>query len=66
MLTLAAIYVAYVARLTRGGMLEVLRQDFIRTARAKGLPERTWWCGTRCGAACCRWCRTWGRRWRAS
>uniref|UniRef100_A0A832I2J6 ABC transporter permease n=1 Tax=Eiseniibacteriota bacterium TaxID=2212470 RepID=A0A832I2J6_UNCEI len=40
-LTLATAYVAYVARLTRAGMLEVLRQDFIRTARAKGLPERT-------------------------
>ncbi len=39
-LTLAAAYVAYVARLTRAGMLEVLRQDFVRTARAKGLPER--------------------------
>jgi len=39
-LTLAAAYVAYVARLTRAGMLEVMRQDFIRTARAKGLPER--------------------------
>ncbi len=39
-LTLAATYVAYIARLTRAGMLEVLRQDFIRTARAKGLPER--------------------------
>ena len=39
-LTLAAAYVAYVARLTRAGMLEVLRQDFIRTARAKGLRER--------------------------
>jgi oligopeptide transport system permease protein len=38
--TLAAAYVAYVARLTRAGMLDVLRQDFIRTARAKGLPER--------------------------
>jgi oligopeptide transport system permease protein len=38
--TLATAYVAYVARLTRAGMLEVLRQDFIRTARAKGLPER--------------------------
>jgi len=34
-------YAARIARLTRGGMLEVLRQDFIRTARAKGLPERT-------------------------
>jgi oligopeptide transport system permease protein len=33
-------YAARIARLTRAGMLEVLRQDFIRTARAKGLPER--------------------------
>lgn len=31
---------AYVARLTRSGMLEVVRSDFIRTARAKGLSER--------------------------
>jgi oligopeptide transport system permease protein len=31
---------AYIARLTRGGMLEVIRADFIRTARAKGLSER--------------------------
>ncbi len=38
-LTLSTAYVAYVARLTRGGMLETLRQDYIRTARAKGLPE---------------------------
>ncbi len=37
--TLATAYVAYVARLTRAGMLEVLRQDYIRTARAKGLAE---------------------------
>lgn len=35
-LTLGMAYGAYVARLTRGGMLEVLSQDFIRTARAKG------------------------------
>jgi oligopeptide transport system permease protein len=40
-LTLATTYVAYIARLTRAGMLEVLRQDFVRTARAKGLAERT-------------------------
>jgi oligopeptide transport system permease protein len=39
-LTLSAIYMAYVARLTRSGMLEVLRSDYIRTARAKGLSER--------------------------
>ena len=37
--TLSAIYLAYIARLTRGGMLETLKQDYIRTARAKGLPE---------------------------
>jgi len=35
-LTLGLVYAAYVARLTRGGMLEVLGQDYIRTARAKG------------------------------
>lgn len=39
-LTLAPIYAAYIARLTRAGMLEVLRSDYIRTARAKGLSER--------------------------
>ncbi len=38
-ITLGAAYAAYIARLTRGGMLEVLAQDFIRTARAKGLSE---------------------------
>jgi oligopeptide transport system permease protein len=38
-LTLAGVYLAYIARLTRAGMLEVLRQDFIRTAYAKGLPD---------------------------
>ncbi|MDB6132203.1 MAG: oppB [Verrucomicrobiales bacterium] len=37
-LTMGLIYAAYIARLTRGGMLEVLNQDFIRTARAKGVP----------------------------
>jgi oligopeptide transport system permease protein len=39
-LTLSSIYIAYLARLTRGGMLETLRQDYVRTARAKGLDER--------------------------
>lgn len=37
--TLGAMYAAYIARLTRGSMLEVLAQDFIRTARAKGAGE---------------------------
>lgn len=39
-ITLGAAYAAYVARLSRGGMLEIMSQDYIRTARAKGLPER--------------------------
>jgi len=39
-ITLAAPYTAYIARLLRGSMLETLGQDFIRTARAKGLKER--------------------------
>jgi|SRR5581483_3503808 len=39
-LTLSAIFIAYIARLTRAGMLEVMRSDYIRTARAKGLTER--------------------------
>lgn len=39
-ITLGAIRAAYVARLSRAGMLEVIRQDYIRTARAKGLRER--------------------------
>lgn len=38
-ITLGAAYAAYIARLARAGMLEVLSQDYIRTARAKGLPE---------------------------
>lgn len=43
-ITLGAMYAAYIARLTRGGMLEILSQDFIRTARAKGLsPRRILW-----------------------
>ena len=39
-ITLAFLYAALYARLTRAGMLDVLNEDYIRTARAKGLPER--------------------------
>ncbi len=39
-MTLGLIYMGVVARLTRTGMLETVRQDYIRTARAKGLSER--------------------------
>ncbi|MEZ4365372.1 MAG: ABC transporter permease [Kofleriaceae bacterium] len=38
--TMGLIYTGTIARLTRAGMLEVLGQDFVRTARAKGLSER--------------------------
>jgi len=37
-ITLGMINAAYIARLTRGGMLDVLNQDYIRTAMAKGVP----------------------------
>ena len=39
-LTLALPYAAYIARLARSGTIEVMQQDFVRTARAKGLSER--------------------------
>jgi peptide/nickel transport system permease protein len=39
-LTLASFSVALIARMTRSSMLEVLRQDYVRTARAKGLRDR--------------------------
>ena len=39
-ITLAFLYAAAYARLTRAGMLETMNEDYIRTARAKGLPER--------------------------
>jgi len=40
-LSLALVLTAGIARYMRGSMLEVIRQDFVRTAHAKGLPERT-------------------------
>jgi oligopeptide transport system permease protein len=39
-IALALPQIAYIARLTRGSMIEVLHANYIRTARAKGLPER--------------------------
>lgn len=38
-ITLGAAYAAYIARISRGSMLDVLSQDYIRTAKAKGLPQ---------------------------
>jgi len=40
-LVLAILFAAFYMRLTRNQVLEALGEDFIRTARAKGLPERT-------------------------
>lgn len=40
-ISLALPQVAYISRLTRGSMIEVLRSNFVRTARAQGLPEHT-------------------------
>lgn len=40
-ITLALLPLAYLARVTRASLLEVLQQDYMRTARAKGLPQRT-------------------------
>ncbi len=37
---LALLYAAFYARMTRGNLIETMGQDYIRTARAKGLPER--------------------------
>jgi peptide/nickel transport system permease protein len=39
-LTLATVFVALITRITRASMLDVLGEDFVRTARAKGAPER--------------------------
>jgi peptide/nickel transport system permease protein len=39
-ITLALVFAAFYIRLTRNQMLETLSEDYIRTARAKGLPER--------------------------
>ena len=51
--TMGLAYAAYIARLTRAGMLEVLNQDYIRTAHAKGVPGwRIVLCHTLRGACC--------------
>ena len=53
--TLAVIYVALIARITRASVLEVLNADYVRTARAKGLPMTSpCSCGTRCATPRCR------------
>ena len=40
-LTLGTAYAAYISRLTRAGLMDVVRQDYVRTAKAKGLKGTT-------------------------
>src|SRR5690606_12447251 len=40
-IALSSVYVALIARITRSSVIEVMNEDFIRTARAKGVRERT-------------------------
>ena len=47
-------YSAVATRMTRSAMLEVLREDYVRTARAKGLVQRSSWSATRSRTRCCR------------
>ncbi len=48
---------AYIARIVRAAALEVLRQPYIRTARAKGLPTHRILLHHACARGSCRWCR---------
>ena len=58
---LALPQIAIISRLTRAGMIEVLRSNYVRTARAKGLSEQPHrHRATRCAARSCRWSATWG------
>ena len=43
MIALALPQIAYIARLTRGSMIETLNANFVRTARAKGTAGASWW-----------------------
>ena len=47
-IVLGTIPLAVIARMTRSSMLEVLREDYIRTARAKGCRPRAWSSCMRC------------------
>ena len=53
--TLALITVASFSRYMRSSSMDVLAQDYIKVARAKGLPERLVLCGTWSATPACRW-----------
>ncbi len=46
---------AYIGRMTRSFMLNELRQEYVTTARIKGVPERRWSGGMRSVTRWCRW-----------
>ena len=48
---LAILFAAIYARIVRGNMIDTMGEDYIRTARAKGLQERRWSPGTACAPA---------------
>ena len=61
-IALALPQIAYIARLTRASMIDVLASDFIRTARAQGLGTDASFAITHSSRRCCRCCRIWARR----
>ncbi len=68
-ITLAFSAIPAMMRLTRSGMVDALRADYIRTARAKGLAGSASWASTRCATPRCRWWRSprcsWASCWAA-
>jgi oligopeptide transport system permease protein len=60
MVALSLAYIASIARITRGSMIEVLHSNFIRTARAKGLPMRRIILRHALNPRCCRCSPIWG------
>ena len=53
-ITLSVIFIALIARMTRASVMEVLQEDYVRTARAKGQSEFKVCCAMRCATQPCR------------
>lgn len=62
-LTATLVLLAYIIRLTRAGVIEELRQDYVRTAALKGLPRRVVIVRHVLRNACCRPSRWWQSAW---
>ena len=61
-ISLALPQIAYIARLTRASMIDVLASDFVRTARGQGLGTTQSFDITRSSQPCCQYCLIWARR----